>query len=110
MKVADEAWVATRLPHRGTRTVLTFRFRKLNQEPERENWEQSLRIGFNQHVSHQMSVAHLGEVFYHVWPDQGEAGARRAINELLLMAVQPIDVDGEQALKAGEIEARHNAS
>lgn len=70
--------------------------------------KQLLKDALAQRVVMLMSVAHLGEVFYHVWPHHGHEGARRAIHELLSMSVQPIDVDLEQALKAGEIKSRHN--
>ena len=54
-----------------------------------------------------MSVTHLGEVYYHVWPEHGQEAARRAVNQLLLMSVQPVSVDMDQALKAAEIKSRH---
>ena len=54
-----------------------------------------------------MSVAHFGEIYYHVWPEHGEDGAKQAVNELVLMSVQPVVVDMQLALKAAEIKARH---
>jgi predicted nucleic acid-binding protein len=54
-----------------------------------------------------MSVANLGEVFYHVWQEHGEETARKAVAELSVLSVQTVDVDLGQALKASEIKARH---
>jgi predicted nucleic acid-binding protein len=54
-----------------------------------------------------MSVANLGEVFYHVCEQHGDERAQKAIGELVLLSVQPIAVDLDQAIRAGKIKARH---
>jgi predicted nucleic acid-binding protein len=54
-----------------------------------------------------MSVANLGEVFYHVWQDRGEESARRTMANLSRLPIQVLPVDLEQSLKAGEIKALH---
>jgi predicted nucleic acid-binding protein len=69
--------------------------------------KQLLKDALEERIRILMSVANLGEVFYHVWPLHGEEGAKRAIGELVLMSVQPVDVDMPQALKAAEIKSRH---
>lgn len=75
--------------------------------PGTDRVKQVLRDALGQKTSVLMSVAHLGEVFYHVWPGHGSEGARRAVNELILMSVRPVDINLEQALKAAEIKSRH---
>ena len=54
-----------------------------------------------------MSVVNWGEVFYVLWQRRGEEVARRAIENLSRLSIQPVSVDFEQSLKAGEIKTRH---
>jgi len=53
-----------------------------------------------------MSVVNWGEVFYILWQKRGEEVARKAIQNLSRLSIQPVPVDLEQSLKAGEIKAR----
>ena len=54
-----------------------------------------------------MSVVNWGEVFYVLWQRRGEEVARRAVENLSRLSIQPVSVDLEQSLKAGEIKTRH---
>ena len=54
-----------------------------------------------------MSVVNWGEVFYHSWQERGEESARRTLADLSRLPVELVAVDLPQALKAGEIKARH---
>jgi predicted nucleic acid-binding protein len=54
-----------------------------------------------------MSVVNWGEVFYHSWQERGEESARRMLADLSRLPVELVAVDLPQALKAGEIKARH---
>lgn len=66
-----------------------------------------LREGVQQNIPLLMSVVNLGEVLYILWQRRGEAVARKAIENLSRLAIQPVPVDLEQSLKAGEIKARY---
>ena len=57
-----------------------------------------------------MSVVNWGEVFYVLWQKRGEEVARKAIQNLSSLSVQPVPVDLEQSLKAGEIKSRYKMS
>jgi ribonuclease VapC len=57
-----------------------------------------------------MSVVNWGEVFCVLWQKRGEEVARKAIQNLSRVSVQPVPVDLEQSLKAGEIKTRHKMS
>jgi predicted nucleic acid-binding protein len=54
-----------------------------------------------------MSVVNWGEVFYHSWQERGEESARRMLASLSRLPLELVAVDLPQALKAGEIKARH---
>jgi len=54
-----------------------------------------------------ISVANWGEVFYLLWQRRGEQQALRTIARLSHLPLEIIPVDLPQALKAGEIKARH---
>jgi len=53
------------------------------------------------------SVVNLGEVFYHAWQERGEEVALGTMASLSRLPVEPIPVDLQQSLKAGEIKAKH---
>jgi predicted nucleic acid-binding protein len=55
-----------------------------------------------------ISVANWGEVFYSLLVKQGEERARSTLANLLQLPIQLFPIDIEQALKAGEIKARHH--
>jgi ribonuclease VapC len=57
-----------------------------------------------------MSVMNWGEVFYNVWQHHGEEVARTAMARLSRLPIEIVPVEQEQALKAGEIKARHKLS
>ncbi len=54
-----------------------------------------------------ISVANWGEVFYLLWQRRGEQQAIQTIARLSHLPLEMIPVDLPQALKAGEIKARH---
>ena len=54
-----------------------------------------------------ISVANWGEVFYLLWQRRGEQHALQTIARLSHLPLEMIPVDLPQALKAGEIKARH---
>jgi predicted nucleic acid-binding protein len=54
-----------------------------------------------------MSVVNWGEVLYIIWQRRGEEAARKAMADLSRLSIEPVPVDLEQSLKAGEIKARH---
>lgn len=54
-----------------------------------------------------MSVVNWGEVFYHLWQEQGEESARRTLASLSRLPLELVPVDLVQSLQAGEIKARH---
>ena len=53
-----------------------------------------------------MSALNMGEVSYWLWRNQ-EQGAQQTLNDLALMPIQIVPVDLGQALRAGELKARH---
>jgi ribonuclease VapC len=55
-----------------------------------------------------LSVLNLAEVYYLTWRRTGEENARRAVTSVSRMPIQIVSVDLSQALKAGELKARHN--
>ena len=57
-----------------------------------------------------MSVVNWGEVFYVLWQKRGEEMARKGIHNLSRLSIQPVPVDLEQSLKAGELKARYKMS
>jgi predicted nucleic acid-binding protein len=69
-----------------------------------------LREGSRQDIPLLMSVVNWGEVFYILWQKRGEEVARKAIQNLSRLSIQPVPVDLEQSLKAGEIKARYKMS
>jgi predicted nucleic acid-binding protein len=69
-----------------------------------------LRESVRQDIQVLMSVVHWGEVFYVLWQKRGEAVARKAIDNLSRLLIQPVPVDLEQSLKAGEIKAIYKMS
>src|SRR5215470_12305696 len=54
-----------------------------------------------------MSVLNWGEVFYLIWQREGEERARQIGTTLARMSIQLVPIDLPQALKAGELKARH---
>lgn len=66
-----------------------------------------LREGVQSDTPLLMSVVNWGEVLYILWQKRGEDVARKAIENLSRLSIQPIPVDLEQSLKAGEIKARY---
>ena len=54
-----------------------------------------------------ISVANWGEVFYLLWQRRGEQQALQTIARLSHLPLEIIPFDLPQALKAGEIKARH---
>jgi predicted nucleic acid-binding protein len=54
-----------------------------------------------------ISVVNWGEVFYHSWQERGEESARRILAGLSRLPLELVPVDLPQALKAGELKARH---
>lgn len=54
-----------------------------------------------------VSTANWGEVFYLLWQRDGEEIARSITSSLERLPLQIIPVDLPQALKAGEMKARH---
>jgi predicted nucleic acid-binding protein len=69
-----------------------------------------LRESVRQDIQVLISVVHWGEVFYVLWQKRGEAVARKAIDNLSRLLIQPVPVDLEQSLKAGEIKAIYKMS
>jgi len=69
-----------------------------------------LRESVQQDIPVLMSVVNWGEVFYVLWQKRGEEVARKAIHNLSRLSIQPVPVDLEQSLKAGEIKARYKMS
>jgi predicted nucleic acid-binding protein len=69
--------------------------------------EQLLADAIRQQLRLYISVLHLGEVFYLTWQKAGEERAREAIASLARLPIQVVQVDLLQALKAGELKARH---
>jgi len=82
----------------------------LNAGPGAHRVREILRESSRQDVSLLMSVVNWGEVFYVLWQKRGEEVARKAIQNLSRLSVQPVPVDLEQSLKAGEIKTRHKMS
>jgi predicted nucleic acid-binding protein len=54
-----------------------------------------------------VSVVNWGEVFYHSWQERGPEAARVTMANLARLSIQPVPVDLEQSLKAGEFKAVH---
>jgi predicted nucleic acid-binding protein len=54
-----------------------------------------------------ISVLHLAEVFYLTWQKAGEERARVTVAGFSRLPIQVVEVDLPQALKAGELKARH---
>lgn len=67
-----------------------------------------LKESFRQDQSVLISVANWGEVFYSLLIKNGEERARAILAELLQLPILLAPIDVEQALKAGEIKARHH--
>lgn len=66
-----------------------------------------LKSAFRGEIQLLMSVLNWGEVFYHSFQERGEEAARHAISDLSRLPIDPVSVDLEQTLKAGEIKVRH---
>ena len=75
--------------------------------PGAERVEQLLREARRSGSPLLMSVVNWGEVFYHTWQERGEESAKRTLANLSGLPIQPLPVDLEQVLKAGEIKALH---
>ena len=54
-----------------------------------------------------LSTANFGEVFYVLWQRDGEEVARNTTSSLTQLPLHFVPVDLPQALKAGEMKARH---
>ena len=54
-----------------------------------------------------VSVIHWGEVFYLLWQRHGDQSARETIDDLSRLPIRILAVDLAQALRAGELKARH---
>jgi predicted nucleic acid-binding protein len=72
--------------------------------------EQLLADAVRQQLGLYISVLHLAELFYLTWHKTGEQRAREIIASFSRLPVQIIDVSLPQALKAGELKARHRIS
>jgi predicted nucleic acid-binding protein len=82
----------------------------VNAGPGAHRVREILRESFQHEIPLLMSVANWGEVFYILWQKRGEEVARKAIANLSRLSIQPIPIDLEQSLKAGEIKARNKIS
>ncbi len=69
--------------------------------------EQLLADAVRRHLRLYMSVLHLAEVFYLTWQKTGEERARETVAGFSRLPIQIVQVDLPQALKAGELKARH---
>jgi predicted nucleic acid-binding protein len=54
-----------------------------------------------------ISVVNWGEVFYHSWQERGEESATRTLAAIARLPLEIVPVDLPQALRAGELKARH---
>lgn len=79
----------------------------VNAGPGAHRVREVLREGVQQDIPLLMSVVNWGEVFYILWQKRGEEVARKVIENLSRLSIQPVPVDLEQSLKAGEIKARY---
>ena len=70
--------------------------------------EQLLADALRQQLRLYISVLHLAEVFYITWQKAGEETARTTVANLSRLPIRIVQVDLPQALKAGELKARHN--
>ena len=81
-----------------------------------ENGPGAARVEQVLHAAHRrenrlaMSVMNWGEVFYNIWHHHGEGAARAEINRLSRLPIEIVEVDQEQALRAGEIKILHKIS
>jgi predicted nucleic acid-binding protein len=82
----------------------------VNAGPGARRVREILREGVQQDVPLLMSVVNWGEVFYILWQRRGEEVARKAIENLARLSIQPVPVDLDQSLKAGEIKACYKMS
>jgi predicted nucleic acid-binding protein len=55
-----------------------------------------------------VSVANWGEVFYLSWQRHGEQVARETMANLSRLPIEIVPLDLSQAIKAGELKARHH--
>lgn len=69
--------------------------------------EQLLADALRQQLRLYISVLHLAEVFYLTWQRTGEERARETVASFSRLPIQIVQVDLPQALKAGELKARH---
>lgn len=69
--------------------------------------EQLLADAIHQQLRLHISVLHLAEVFYLTWQKTGEERARETVTRFSRLPIQIVQVDLPQALKAGELKARH---
>jgi len=69
--------------------------------------ERLLREALRDHSLLLISTVNLGEVFYWLWMSQGEQKARRILDDITMLPLRVLPVDLSQALKAGEMKARH---
>lgn len=82
----------------------------LEGSPGAEKVEQVLASSHRREVTVAISVMNWGEVFYNLWQHHGEEVARRELGRLARLPLQIVQVDEQQALKAGEIKALHHLS
>jgi predicted nucleic acid-binding protein len=69
--------------------------------------EQLLADAVRRQLRLYISVLHLAEVFYLTWQKTGEERARETVAGFSRLPIQIVQVDLPQALKAGELKARH---
>jgi predicted nucleic acid-binding protein len=69
--------------------------------------EQLLADALRRKLQLYISVLHLAEVFYLIWQKAGEERARQTVAGFSRLPIQIVPVDLLQALKAGELKARH---
>jgi predicted nucleic acid-binding protein len=69
-----------------------------------------LRESVRQHNPVLMSVVNWGEVYYTLWQKRGEDVARKAIENLSRLFIQPVPVDFAQSVEAGRIKVRYKMS
>jgi len=81
MKVADEAWVAVALLHREHPERDDFSVQEIKGRARKEVWGQSLRPGFNQHVSHHCVASKSPDPANHRMLSETTRGRRRLFRD-----------------------------
>jgi len=75
--------------------------------PGAERVERLFQDARRQNITVLISVLNWGEIFYYLWRERGEESARTTLANLSRLSLELVPVDLPQALKAGEIKARH---